>query len=163
VHLLRPLALIALFAFAGRGLERWSPPVETPLDCNHEHHAAVAVATLERCLDLHPDDVELLTQLGAAYEEAADWGRAEAAYRRAVDIDPDDGDVRVRLGLVLLARGDRAGARREAQAATRLQPGRPAPLDLMRRAVEAPMSGHGAATSTPAAIGTAVHLPGRQP
>ena len=75
-----------------------------------------------------------MTDLGGAYEEAAQWDRAEAVYRRALSIDPEDGDVRVRLGVVLLERGDRAAALREATAALAVQPNRIAALELLRRA-----------------------------
>ena len=79
-------------------------------------------AALERCLALDPGDVGLLTDLGAAYEsESAD--RAEQIYRRALALDPRNGEVHVRLGRLLLARGNRAGAKAEGEAALRWQPG----------------------------------------
>jgi Flp pilus assembly protein TadD len=102
------------------------------LDC--DHFAAEDTPALERCLVLRPDDVELMTDLGDAYEAAAQWDRAQAMYRRALTFDPEDGDLRVRLGRVLLRRGDLAGARREARAALTVQPGTMAALELIRRA-----------------------------
>jgi tetratricopeptide (TPR) repeat protein len=90
--------------------------------------------TLERCLAVQPDDVETMKDLGLMYESATKWDRAEAVYRRALAIDPEDGDTRVRLGGLLLRRGDLAGARREAEAALKVQPGSVAALQLFHRA-----------------------------
>ena len=96
---------------------------------------------LERCLELRPDDVELMADLGAAYEQAGQWDRAESVYRRALAIDAEDGDIRVRLGNILLRRGDASGARREAVAALAVQPGRAPALDLIGRADAAVSAG----------------------
>jgi Tfp pilus assembly protein PilF len=60
--------------------------------------------------------------------------RAEEMYRRALSVDAHDGDVHVRLGRILLARGDRSGARIEGDAALRWQPGAAAASDLVARA-----------------------------
>jgi Tfp pilus assembly protein PilF len=79
-------------------------------------------AALERCLALDPGDIGLLTDLGAAYESRSP-DRAEEIYRRALALDPRNGEIHVRLGRLLLARGDRAGAKAEGEAALRWQPG----------------------------------------
>src|SRR5262249_19557410 len=89
---------------------------------------------LERCLAVQPDDVETMKDLGLTYESATNWDRAEPLYRRALAIDPEYGDIRVRLGSLLLQRGDLAGARREAEAALKEQPGSLAALQLFHRA-----------------------------
>jgi Flp pilus assembly protein TadD len=102
------------------------------VDCNHV--AAHDVPALERCLELRPDDVELMADLGAALEQAGQWAPAESVYRRALAIDAEDGDIRVRLGHILLKRGDAAGARREAVAALDVQPGRARALELIASA-----------------------------
>ena len=83
---------------------------------------------------MQPDDIELMTELAASFEGAGEWEKAEAEYRRALAIDPEDGDVRVALGRVLLRRGDRAGARREAAGALKVQPGSPGAESLLHRA-----------------------------
>jgi Flp pilus assembly protein TadD len=49
--------------------------------------------------------------------------------------------MRVRLGIALLQRGDVSGARSEGVAALHVQPGRPGPLDLIRRASSASEAG----------------------
>lgn len=91
------------------------------------------VARFERCLALDPSNVELMTDLGAAYESSARAGLAEAMYRRALQVDPRAGDLHVRLGGVLLAHGDSWAARAEAEAALRSQPGSPAARALLER------------------------------
>jgi len=88
-----------------------------------DHAPPRAVEALERCLAVDPGDVGLMTDLGAAYESAGRVDLAERTYRKALTIDPRDGQVHVRLGRILLARGDRAGARTEGEAALRWQPG----------------------------------------
>jgi len=124
--------LLVLFFAVIRTLGERTRPAAVALDC--DHFAAGDTPALERCLELRPDDVQLMTDLGDAYEQAAQWDRAEAVYRRALSIDAEDGDLRVRLGGVLLQRGDAAGARREATAALVVQPGRAAAIDLINRA-----------------------------
>jgi cytochrome c-type biogenesis protein CcmH len=89
---------------------------------------------LERCSVLAPNDVQLLADLGAAYEAADTPAKAEAAYRRALALDPDAADVRLRLGTLALVRGDAGEARRQAEAALRVQPNRRALVDLLRAA-----------------------------
>jgi len=91
-------------------------------------------ASLERCVALDPGDVGALNALGAAYETAGREDRAEDAYRRALAIDPRDGDVHVRLGRLLLARGDRAAAKTEGEAALHWQPGARAATALVAAA-----------------------------
>ena len=56
------------------------------------------VAGLEACHALAPFDIELLLDLGAAYEAAGRSAEAQALYRRAAEIDPSDATVRRRLG-----------------------------------------------------------------
>jgi cytochrome c-type biogenesis protein CcmH/NrfG len=107
-------------------------PAEQPLDCSQV--TPDDVPTLERCIERQPGNVELLADLGGAYERSSLWDRAEGAYRRALEIDAEDGDIRVRLAQILLRRGDMDGARREGTAALALQPGRAAALDVVRRA-----------------------------
>jgi cytochrome c-type biogenesis protein CcmH/NrfG len=52
---------------------------------------------LEACVARFPLDVELLIQLGAAYEAAGRVDDARSAYRRAIEIDPRDADAQRRM------------------------------------------------------------------
>jgi tetratricopeptide (TPR) repeat protein len=124
--------LLVLFFTVIRTLGDWTRPTAAALDC--DHFAPGDKTARERCVELRPDDVELMMELGGAYEEAAQWDRAEAMYRRALAIDPEDGDARVRLGGLLLRRGDMTAGRQQGVAALAIQPGRVAAGDLVRRA-----------------------------
>jgi tetratricopeptide (TPR) repeat protein len=92
---------------------------------------ADALADLERCSALVPDDVELLADLGSAYEFAGRHADAETVYRDALRRDPAYADVRVRLATLLLRRGAAADAREQAALALRIQPNRKAVLELL--------------------------------
>jgi len=126
------IVLLLIFFTVVRTLGDRTVPAGTAIDCHHV--AGFDVPAFERCLELRPNAIELMTDLGTAHEHAGQWDRAESVYRRALAIDAEDGDVRVRLGNVLLRRGDAAAARREAVAALALQPGRAPALDLLARA-----------------------------
>lgn len=132
---LRPLGLLVLFVAVIRGLPQQTQPPAEGIDCESTAPSSDRqTATLERCIELHPDDVELMMDLGRTYEAAGQWDRAEALYRRALTVDPDDGDAHVRLGEMLLRRGDLAGAAREGAVALEIQPGGMAAQALVKRA-----------------------------
>jgi tetratricopeptide (TPR) repeat protein len=94
-------------------------------------HDADALADLERCRALVPDDVELLADLGSAYEFAGRHADAETVYQDALTRDPAYAEVRVRLATLLLRRGAAADAREHAALALRIQPNRKAVLELL--------------------------------
>jgi Flp pilus assembly protein TadD len=83
------------------------------------------------CSALNPADVELLSDIAAWYEKNGHQADAEAAYRRALAIDRDAADLRTRLARLLLSRGDANGARREAEAALKVQPNRRVLVDIV--------------------------------
>ena len=134
--LLAPVAALCLFSLAlpvALPLPTSGASTETCLTLADAPPAAGpdAISRLEQCTAISPRDVELLADLGAAYEAVHAPERAEMMYRRALTIDPDDADVRLRLARLALARGDGSEARREAEAALRVQPNRRALLDLL--------------------------------
>jgi Flp pilus assembly protein TadD len=94
------------------------------------------IAGLDRCLALNPGDIELMLDLGSRLEMGHELGRVEQLYRQALSVDPKDADVHARLARVLLERGDRAAAAREAREALAFQPQSPTALDLLGRAGE---------------------------
>lgn len=89
-----------------------------------------AIGVLERCSALYPNDVELLADLGAAYESTERAVQAERIYRDALAIDPAYADLRLRLGRLMLRRGAVDEARREAEMGLLVQPNRQALRDL---------------------------------
>jgi cytochrome c-type biogenesis protein CcmH/NrfG len=88
------------------------------------------VAGLEACYARAPFDVELLLDLGAAYEADGRAADAQARYRRATEIDPRDAAVWLRLAESLNRAGDADGARRAAATASALRPNDPIALKL---------------------------------
>ncbi|MEP7308504.1 MAG: hypothetical protein ABJA98_23615 [Acidobacteriota bacterium] len=96
-----------------------------------EQSPPLDVVALERCLLVQPDDVELMLDLGAAYESGGRWADAEGVYLRATRVDPRDGEPHRRLGRGYLAHGDREAARREGVAARATLPGDPEVLHLV--------------------------------
>lgn len=133
IDALWPLAMLVVFLGTFRQTADEAMRDEQSLMCDEPHSSDLD--TLERCLTLDPRDVELLTDIGGQYATLGATDRAETMYRRALAIDPHDGDVHLRLGELLLARGDAAAARKEAEAALASQPGSLAAERLVDRAV----------------------------
>lgn len=98
---------------------------------------ASTLPALERCSAMLPDDTELLTDLGAAYEASGETARAETAYVAALAIDARLADVHARLSRLLLRRGAAGDARRHAAAALEVQPNRRALVALLDEATRA--------------------------
>lgn len=127
-----PAALLVCFLASFRTTESESAPDPAALQCARPH--ASDIATLEQCLALDPQNVELMTDLGDQYVAQHAVDRAEEWYRRALAVDSRDGDVHLRLGELLLSRGDLAAALKEAEAALALQPGSLTAVNLIQRA-----------------------------
>ncbi len=127
-----PIALLLLFFAAFRRADPGNVTgfaADTVAECEQPEGANVAL--LERCLAAQPDDVELMLDLGAAYESAGRWPDAERVYSRAVRVDPRDGQSHLRLGRAHLALGDVAAARQDGEAALVTLPGDPEVLRLV--------------------------------
>ena len=98
-RLLATLAIVAVVAFASRSVPSDAAASAESVRCEIE--PPVDVGGLEACVSRFPRDVELLVDLGAAYEAAGRGEDARSAYRRAIEIDPRDADVQRRLAGLL--------------------------------------------------------------
>src|SRR5688500_8764743 len=56
-----------------------------------------SAAGLEACVVRSPRHLELLVELGTAYEAAGRTAEARSAYQRAIEVDPSDADAQRRL------------------------------------------------------------------
>jgi cellulose synthase operon protein C len=63
-----------------------------------------AERTLQRALQDHPKDLDLLNNLNAILTSAMDWGGAEAVVRRMIEIEPQSMDHRIRLVRLYMSR-----------------------------------------------------------
>jgi hypothetical protein len=88
------VALLIVFAVVIRYVPSTASVDARPDDCQR---TGMNLPLVERCLALHPDDVDLLMDAGDAYAAARQGERAERAYRRALMIDPRDRELRRRL------------------------------------------------------------------
>jgi len=68
--------------------------------------AEEACRRFARGVSLAPENVEILTNLGSAYEAVGELEPARAAYRRALALEPDDSTTLFNLGVVSLALGE---------------------------------------------------------
>jgi len=133
IDALWPAALLVLFVGTFRTTGSESTDDRALPNC--ETSQTRDLATLERCLALDAQNVELMRDIGDEYLAAGTTDRAEAMYRRALAIDPHDGAVHLRLGELLLARGNAEAARTEAEAALASLPGNLTAEGLVERAV----------------------------
>ena len=97
--------LLAAFVATARGGVRSSGSVDVTSTFACELNPPHQIDDLERCLAVSPRDIELMLDLGAAYEAHADLERAETMYRRALSVDSKDPDAHARLARVQLRRG----------------------------------------------------------
>jgi Flp pilus assembly protein TadD len=134
-RLLLPLGLLLICVSALRRVPPAAAAAASQADCDTDQKTDVA--TLEGCLERDPASVEVLIDLGAAYDAQRRSDPAEAMYRRAIAADPRNGEAHLRLGRLLLARRDIPGARREADSAAASQPGRAAVRQLAAEAAAA--------------------------
>ena len=93
-RLVATLAIVGVVALASRSASSDAASTES-VRC--EIDPPRDVAGLEACISLFPHDLELLVELGAAYEAAGRAVEARSAYRRAVELDPRDADAMRRL------------------------------------------------------------------
>ncbi len=88
-----------------------------------EGELAQAESRYRAALDRDPRNAEALSNLGALHLLREEYGQAEVRSRAALEITPDDATPRTNLAIALMELGDRRGARQEAEAALRADPG----------------------------------------
>ena len=94
VRLIATLAILGVVAAATRSSPSDAAAVES-VRC--EIDPPRDVSGLEACVSLFPQDVELLLELGTAYDETGRTTEARSAFRRAAEVDPGDTDAQRRL------------------------------------------------------------------
>ena len=95
--LLRLIATLAIVGVVGLASRSATPDAASAESVRCEIDPPGDVAGLEACVSLLPHDVELLLELGIAYDAAGRATDARGAYRRAVELDPRDADAQRRL------------------------------------------------------------------
>lgn len=88
---------------------------------------SAAESRLNLWLSAHPNDARALFDRGYAADAQNQTTAAESWYRKAIASDPKQFESRLALGLLLTAQHDDAGARKQLQAATQLEPNPPNP------------------------------------
>jgi cytochrome c-type biogenesis protein CcmH/NrfG len=94
-RLVATLTIVGVVAFASRSAPSDAAASAESVRCEIE--PPTGIAGLETCVAWFPRDVELLVELGAAYEAAGRNEDARSTYRRATEIDPRDADAQRRL------------------------------------------------------------------
>lgn len=93
-----PLGLLLLFAIVIDAGPRLARPASPPDDCDRLAASGPSnVDAIERCLTIHPDDIELMIDAASAYARSGQRDRAAALYTRALSVDPKDTEVRAAL------------------------------------------------------------------
>jgi tetratricopeptide (TPR) repeat protein len=64
-----------------------------------------AIATLEGARVHAPEDAQVAFSLGAVYEQARDYGKAERTFREVIALDPEHASALNYLGYMLAERG----------------------------------------------------------
>jgi cytochrome c-type biogenesis protein CcmH/NrfG len=90
-----PYGFLLVFVLVVRVLPAITRPAGAEDNCERVSHSDLAA--MERCAAIHPEDAELLIDLGDWYRQAGDRSRAHSLYSEALKIDPADGEVRRRM------------------------------------------------------------------
>jgi tetratricopeptide (TPR) repeat protein len=81
-----------------------------------------ALVAQQEQADLHPNDPEILNDLGNLLVLAGSLSEAEEAYHRSLELSPDNTTTRYNLGLVLMEQGRTKSATKELQYVLELDP-----------------------------------------
>lgn len=72
------------------------------MDSDKAGNRKKAIELLNKSLELYPDFVAALNQLGLQYMELGDWGKASDPLRKAIKLAPDAFQPRLNYGIVLI-------------------------------------------------------------
>jgi tetratricopeptide (TPR) repeat protein len=88
----------------------------------HAERLVDAVVCFERAVDLQPDYVEAVTNLGVAHERVGHWAAAERCWRRALELNPAQAAAHASLATILERQDRLEEAVAECRRALELQP-----------------------------------------
>lgn len=108
---LSSLVIVAAVLLCAPGLQATSPP---------NLHEALRLQQAQA--DLHPNDPEILNDLGNLLVLAGSVDEAEEAYRRSLEIDPDNTTTRYNLALALMEQGRNKQATQELHSLLEVDP-----------------------------------------
>jgi tetratricopeptide (TPR) repeat protein/peroxiredoxin len=88
-----------------------------------------AVEYFRKALELSPDHLVALENLGNAYRQQRNWAEAQKALERAVEVGPEDPEANYSLGMVFAQTDDTNHAYEYLQNALKFRPGYPEALN----------------------------------
>jgi tetratricopeptide (TPR) repeat protein/peroxiredoxin len=99
------------------------------LIATHEGRTAEAIPYFQHALQISPDHLVALDNLGNAYRQQKQWGDARKMLEHAVAIGPEDPEANYSLGMVFAQLNDSDRAYDYLQRALKLRPGYPEALN----------------------------------
>jgi len=94
-RLVATLAIVGVVAYVSRSAPSGADVSAEYVRC--EIDPPSDIAALEACVGQSPRNLELLVELGDAYEATGRTEDARLTYRRAVEVDPRDAEAQRRL------------------------------------------------------------------
>ena len=94
-----------------------------------EGRAGEAIGSFQKALELSPDHLIALDNLGSAYRQQKRWDDARETYERALEVSPGDAEANYGLGMVFAQKDDTALAFDSLQKALKLRPVYPEALN----------------------------------
>jgi len=94
-----------------------------------EGRAEEAIRCFQKALQLSPDHLIALNNLGNAYRLVKNWGEARHTFERALEVSPADADANYGLGMVFAQANDTAHAYEYLQRALQSRPTYPEALN----------------------------------
>ena len=94
-----------------------------------ENNTVDAIPLFQEALRMNPDNAVALENLGNAYRQQRDWGKAQEALEKAVQLNPGDPETNYSLAMVFAQTDDNAKAYDYLQRALKLRPGYPEALN----------------------------------